>query len=428
MGRRNNKNQPPKRPETLQRVDLQALPAATTGLAPPEAPARQPITFVERGGERLFLFGDADRHERRLQRHGVSPADRLFWVTIAVACGAPGRATGKRGQASGDLAKRYGLLERARNDLNAFYDYYRPMRLGSPSTVCAAPGADKSAGFFDCTVRLDNPSVDELHAAVLGLREWLDVNQHDPEFTSFQLNFAFSGHGDADAAGTASLVLSDAALAADDLASMLLSCIPEEEVSPSSCRFDLFLDCCKAGAIARALTRRLRALQADCDTMQRSRLDLGQLYCACLDDEEAFELEQLPHSLFTFAFLNECSRKRPEGAESLNLALRDVGWHTNARQHPMLLDFTDPQGVAFKFPSAYHLTHPPLPGMRAAPGYAPAMDAARHAVDPVGEYLGAAAALREQCVEVERELLKAPQLRVPFSRDEILGNRRFPFL
>jgi hypothetical protein len=39
---------------------------------------REPITQIKRDGELLWVFGDADRHERRVQRVVVSGCDRLF--------------------------------------------------------------------------------------------------------------------------------------------------------------------------------------------------------------------------------------------------------------------------------------------------------------------------------------------------------------
>ncbi len=188
------------------------------------------------------------------------------------------------------------------------------MMLGSPAIVGAVPGLAKSPGFFATTVRLDNPTVDALRQSILRLRAWLDANQHDPEFTSFQLNFALSGHDAAGAADGGALMLADSEMEAADLAALLLTATPEEEVSPSGCRLGLFLDCCHSGAVSRGLTLALAAQQVAGNGRPRSRLVPGQICCACLDDEEAFELDLVRHTVLTFAFLNECSRRRPEGA------------------------------------------------------------------------------------------------------------------
>lgn len=300
--------------------------------------------------------------------------------------------------------------------------------VGNPSIVTRG-GGDKSAGFFAHTIRLDNPRVDELRESLSILREWLEVNQHDPEYTSFQLNFMFSGHGDVLPDGSAAVVLADGAVDTDALAELLLTVIPEEEVSPSPCRLDLFLDCCHAAAIARGLVGRLAASPSPSPPHAggRSRLEPGQVYCACLGDEEALELDSLQHSAFTFAFLNECSRKQPEGAASLNLALRDVGWFTNGEQHPVLLVFTEPGGANLKFPSRYHATRGPAAQRSGASTSSPTSISV-HADDPLRGYLEVAARFREQVLDLEKEMATQPELHTPFSRDEILTNQKFPFL
>jgi hypothetical protein len=50
-------------------------------------------------------------------------------------------------------------------------------------------------------------------------------------------------------------------------------------------------------------------------------------------------MEQLRHGIFSFAFLNEFSRHAPDGADEVQIALRDVAWYTELQQHPFLLDF-----------------------------------------------------------------------------------------
>jgi len=425
----------PTRPSNLERARIQARQYGKATATSPSQKQSQPITQMKRDGELLWVFEDADRHERRVQRAFPSASDRFFWVTIAVACGAPGAGNKGRRSAANDLAKQFGHLQKARNDLDAYFQYYRPMQIGESASIGAFPGFGKSPGYFDCAIHLDNPSVDELREAILGLREWLDVNQEDPEYRSFQFNFAFSGHGDIDDEGSAAIVLADKALRANDLASMLLLSIPRNEMSPASCRLDLFLDCCHSGAVAESLTASLLERQSNVDPQSHSRLTLGQLYCACLADEEAFELNQLSHSVFTFAFLNECSRKRPDGAKTLNIGLRDVGWHTDGRQHPLLLDFTNardftkPDDVNFKFPSLYHLMRPANKKQESRQLLAvPTVDSWRYVTNPIGEFLQIATSLRDECIDLERDLWCRPDLRAPFSRDEILTNKKFPFL
>jgi hypothetical protein len=273
-----------------------------------------------------------------------------------VACGAPGVVGGAHLKIFRYLTKEYVTLDKARNDLNAFYQYYRPMVIGDPYIVTSPPGLGKSPGFFDCAIKLDNPTVGQLLGSIRQLREWLEINQDDPEYTSFQLNFCFSGHGKLIKNGRASIALADEELEGRELASLLLLSVPEHEDKPNRCRLDLFLDCCRSSAIARGIHKGLVELQQGSDSSRRSELNIGQAYCACLDDEDSFQLSGLPHSVFTFAFLNECSRKQPEGAAVTNLGLRDVGWYTESKQHPLLLDFTVPEGL---FPSEYYVSHPP---------------------------------------------------------------------
>ena len=388
----------------------------------PGEPGGQPLRKLERNGELLLLFPDSDRHERRIQRAVVSPHDRFFWITVAVACGSPGRAVGGRGTEDPVLAKEFGLLEVAHHDLDAFYQYYRPMMIGSPFVVGVVPGLAKSPGFFDSAVYLDNPTVAELRASIEGLSAWIAANQEDPEYTSFQFNFCFSGHGEVDGE-SASIILSDKKLPADDLAALLLRSIPADESMPGECRLDLYLDCCRSGAVAHALSRELSMLQRDVDPEERSVLKLGQIYCACLDDEQSYELDDVAHGIFTFAFLNECSRRQPDGAAKWNLGLRDIGWHTRGLQHPLLLDFTVKQGINVKFPSLYHV---PPEGKKKATQmlatFTPEVD------DPVGEWLARAGVLRDACASVEKDLWRGRLTSVAFSRDEILTSKSFPFL
>ncbi|MHC1762740.1 MAG: hypothetical protein AB9869_00330 [Verrucomicrobiia bacterium] len=94
----------------------------------------------------------------------------------------------------------------------------------------------------------------------------------------------------------------------------------------------------------------------------------------------------------------------------------------------MLLDFTNPQGTSFKFPSMYHLTR----GSGAQhPGMAPgglSFDAELCPNDPIGGYFRLAEQIKAQTVGLERDLSNQPELRVPFSREEIFSNQKFPFL
>jgi len=385
----------------------------------------EPVDTITRNGDVLFVFRDSNRHQRRIQRAVLSDRDRLFWVTIAIACGQPGRISKTTRVRTRDLPKRYGHLKNARNDLDAFYEYYRPMMLGDPFLVGHPPGSGKSAGYFDFTVDLNNPTAGELNEVVEKVRAWLAQNSDDPEYQGFQINFSFSGHGQVDQEGAASIVIGDGVLPAAELASLLLRCSPRPlESHEQQCRVDLYLDCCHAGAVARSL---YQSLLEQVPAYPRAPLGMGQVYCACLDDENAFELANLPHSVFTFAFLNECSRKQPPGASRTNLGLRDVGWFTNSQQHPLLIDFMELGGLNLKFPSSYYVRRPPLPSI---PPREPALriDESAYMQDPFAELLRFARSQRTACLNIERELARQTTFPGTYSRNELLTNTKFPFL
>src|SRR5690606_36059656 len=102
-------------------------------------------------------------------------------------------------------------------------------------------------------------------------------------------------------------------------------------------------------------------------------------------------------------------------------------WYTEGDQHPILIDFTAPEGWAMKFPAHYYLTFAPA-GIDTSHYPRPSIDVARLQADPVGESIRLGRAFRTICVEVEKELVRNPELHKPFSRDEVLTNARFPFL
>jgi hypothetical protein len=380
----------------------------------------EPLEQLNRDGEILFVLPDGTRHERRVQRALLSKQDRLFWVTLAIACGSAGQGSSR----SDTLARKYGRLRLARNDLEALYEYYRPMQIGDPHTVPIVPGLGKSPGYFDRAISLDNPTYKEVEFGVSKLREWLDDNQEDPEYTSFQFNLFFSGHGDVGKNDCASIVLADTTLSAREFASYLLGVIPANETKPAVSRLDLYLDCCHSARLAAELGDALVDLQ-DFDRPDRSTITIGQVYCACMSDEESYELDEVGHGIFTFAFLNECSRRQPEGANAYNIALRDVGWRTRGLQHPILIDFTTKGSPSVKFPSLYHVSEP-------------AKNAAWHRFwtlagqsdsnNWVRSYVEQSQILRDACADAEKDLWRGNTSSVPFSRNEIFTNQLFPFL
>jgi hypothetical protein len=365
-----------------------------------------------------------------MQRAFKDGPDRIFWATIAIACGGEASSLDSLGKGSVVQGKRYGTLLKARNDLDAFYEYYRPMRLRlseADFSVPGHPGAVFSPGYFDITVHLNNPTTRKLQNSIRRIREWVAVNQEDPEFVSLQVNLCFSGHGDVSPDKEKGfIVLADGAFDASDLVRYVHKCLPEDYAHDQACRLDLFLDCCHSGAVARSIYKGLRDIEEE-------RFALGQVYCACLDDEEAFETEHLSHSLFTFAFLNECSRRQPKEAANTNLGLRDLGWYTKTRsrargQHPLLFDFSRGDKSHFNFPSAYHLSHPPGGDPNRVKATLSGLDMNAYYENPIGAILELARRWRDECGEIEELIRTKPSIRTQYSREEILRDPRFPFV
>jgi hypothetical protein len=385
------------------------------------------IESIERDGEPLIVFPDGDRHERRIQRFLSTERDRVFWTTLAIACGSPGKARDSRTDSLGMSAKRFGSLPAARNDLVAFREYYQPTQVGMPNVLMREGYSPLCAGYYEQTIQLNNPSAAEVFEALAELQLWAEDARTHPHYASHQVNFCFSGHGVvSDSPGGPAILLADRPVSGAELAANLLEHQPGGVAPPV--RLDLFLDCCHSGAIAQVLLSNLRYQQQERDRETETIVEPGQVYCACLDDEECFEFAELPHGLFTFAFLNECSRRRPDGSAAQNLGLRDVGWYTGGQQHPVMFDFTSGDGVRLKFPSMYYLTHPPRDDLRVADTARPNQDGFLSAVDPIGEGLRAARVYRARCLAVEHALCDDSTLRKDFSRAEIKANERFPFL
>jgi hypothetical protein len=288
-------------------------------------------------GTSYLALPDGDHHEARLQPLVKGAYDRIFWANLIIACDGPDRAD-RTATRSASYERRYAKLEFARNDLDAFLEYYKPIQRGDPNRV---DGRDlKSPGFFDCTERLFNPREADLDSAVSRIRQWVEINASDPEFVSLQINLMFAGHGDVDT-DQGAVVIADGPLSAARLAKRVLTILDGLDQIKSTCRFDLYLDCCHSAAIARDLYEEVYALQEA--GYSGPAIGFGKVYCACLDDEASAERYDLRHGLFTFAFLNEMSRRVPDGPRDLSIGLRDLGWFTTRGQHPIQLDFTHPK-------------------------------------------------------------------------------------
>jgi hypothetical protein len=385
------------------------------------------LESIERDDEPLVVFPDGERHERRIQRVISTERDRVFWTSVTIACGSPDKADRSNVDDHGNFEKRFGSLPAARNDIDAFREYYQPTQIGWPHMRMFEGYSQLCAGYYEQTIRLDNPTASEVFAALAQLRHWIQGMQTHAHYKSHQINFCFSGHGVVSGArgGGAAILLADRAVGSAELAAHLLEQPPGISLPV---RLDLYLDCCHSGAIAQALVSNLRYAQQERTRGSETVVEPGQVYCACLDDEVCYEFPELSHGVFTFAFLNECSRRRPEGSAERNLGLRDVGWYTGGRQHPVLLDFAATNGLYYKFPSMYYLTHPPRADLRVGDNARPEIDPFLGAVDPVGEVLRAARVYRARCLTVERAICDDSTLRKDFDRAEVRANDRFPFL
>lgn len=237
-----------------------------------------------------FVLPDGKSHESRTTTVILGPRDKVFWVNLIVACDGPQMGS-RLPEADRLVVRDYAKLENAKNDLNAFYSYYRPTRLGDPQIVFPL-GVGRSPGFFDKTIRLDNPSRKDLNAVVGALRDWIRANQSDPEYQSVQLNFMFAGHGYLDRSSeTSGIVIADGEFPASALAEVLASILAGSEADGEFPRIDLFLDCCHSGGIARDLAKALLESQREETFVHR----IGRVYCSCLDDESSFELPKIHH-------------------------------------------------------------------------------------------------------------------------------------
>jgi hypothetical protein len=318
-----------------------------------DADAGIPVSTRKQGDRVLILYPDGPQHEARATSLALNAFDRVFWVNLIIACDGP--ASEKHETKRTALVKRdFGKLENAVNDLDAFVRYYMPMRLGHPGLIYHAK-VGRSPGYFDITKRLCNPGIVDIKNTINELRQWISVNSTDPEFKSVQINIMFAGHGYSDSEGESGIVIADGPLSSKNLGAMILDIIPEWDEPSSPSRLDMYLDCCHSAAVARDLLEEVMSIQElqPAAFASKSRLGFGKFFCSCMDDESSLELTELRHGLFSFAFLNEFSRRPPDGADDINIALRDIGWFSEMQQHPFLVDFTEKeQRFSLMFPSA----------------------------------------------------------------------------
>jgi len=390
-----------------------------------------PIAIKKQEDDLLLLYPDGPQHESRSSTIIQSNYDRTFWANLLIACDGPDMEL--HSDSSSQLTKRsQAKLTNTKNDLEAFVQYYTPMRIGDP-TVVGVPGVPvKTPGYFDITKRLENPTTSQIAQAAEEIRDWISINTDDPEFVSVQINFMFAGHGYGDVSGESGIVVRDGTLSSIKLGEFLLQTLPDTDGDASPSRLDIFLDCCHSGAIVRDITGTISSEQEDFPDKygKKSKLGYGNIFCSCLEDEESQEDDALQHGLFTFTFLNEFSRRQPEKASEYNLALRDVGWFTNSKQHPFAVFFRGEYSPS-SFPAVTYYGSKLFPEIeleslvtttisRALQEIANETPVRNNEVvlNPVAIAVRAMRYFREKYLEKEREIAKAPSTRAIFTRDE----------
>ena len=409
--------------------DLLILHALDVVAKRPDGPSQEHKLITRKDGDKIFLcFPDGPQHEARAVPAVKGIFDRIFWVNLLIACDGPDY-TGS--DARGAVTRNYGKLENAVHDLDAFSMYYMPMRIGDP-TVVYTDGVGRSPGYFDFTKRLNNPSAADVKHAICEIRKWISVNSEDPEFKSVQFNFTFAGHGYGGIAGESGIVISDGEFSCAQIGQLLLDAIPPVDEISSPFRLDMYLDCCHSGAIARDVLAAVMDEQELNPTAyaSKSKLGLGKVFCACLDDESSLEVSEVKHGLFSFGFLNEFSRLAPEDPVGLNLALRDVGWYSEMQQHPFLFDNTieaGPNHFSLMYPSAKLLDNGAFVKTAFESAYAKATQEiiaetqprnGEIVLNPLAIVVRALHFVRETYQDIEKQIFRNPTSRQIFKRTE----------
>jgi hypothetical protein len=236
------------------------------------------------------------------------------------------------------------------NDLFALAEFYRPMRIGDPF-IAYPDSVGRSEGFFERTVVLANPSVEEVKQAFDVLMHWIGVNSSDPEFEAFQINIAYSGHADCgDSLGQSCLFLGDIRLPTKSIVEYLLASTERQDVRVGRATVNVLLDCCHSAAVARDLMVYLQAMQDQAwRASERPLYACNKLYCSSLDDEESFDEVGLGRSYFVAAYLRENSRSRMPSKWPF---LHDVGSRTAFAQNPIMISVEPGGGLRIRFPSS----------------------------------------------------------------------------
>ena len=324
--------------------------------------------FVDDGSIKIVTESnnDSDRHMPKSIKLALNDYDRVFWVNILIAC----EGNEPSDAIEGTRSRTNSVLTNAINDLEAFFEFYTPPMIGDPSMVDHHK-IIRSPGYFQHTERLFNPTKTDLENAIERAKDWVNLNQSDPEFKSVQINVCFAGHGGFDQNGDAVVELRDFNLSAINLANRVFSILPSKDVCDNRHRVDLFFDCCHAGAYAFEFLKAAKKINQRSVFEDKAHhfddgapivgIGVGRIFCSSMADEESLEDDLYGHGLFTYAFLNEFSAQNVVQDGMPNLGLKDVGWFSNGVQHPFFISFLkgvnpDQDDFLIKFPSLKYVT------------------------------------------------------------------------
>ena len=271
-----------------------------------------------------------------------------FWVNLVIACDGPTTNDSPAGLIANRSPKSKNQLPNALQDLSALSEFYRPMRIGDPDIIYAG-SVGRSEGYFDRTVVLANPLLDEVKQALDVLMHWVSINAADPEFDFFQINLIYSGHAyRGESLGDSNLFLGTAKVSTKTLVESLLSSTVRHDVKCPRATVDVFLDCCYSAAVARDFAVHLQNMQDEAwRASNRPLYACSKLYCSSLDDEESFDEIGLGHSYFVAAYLCENSLGKTSQRWPL---LHEIAPRTSFAQNPVLFSLAD-GGMRIRFPS-----------------------------------------------------------------------------
>jgi len=391
--------------------------------------------FFDDGSIKLVLDGlpPTDRHTPKSHKLSLNDYDRVYWINFLIACEGQTEFTEDE-----VFRPRSGaVLKNAINDLEAFVEFYSPPMMGDPLLIDKHK-VMRSEGYFQHTEKLFNPTYSDLLEALERTKEWVTINQFDPEFKSVQINFCFAGHGRFDESGKCGVEFKNRFMKIDDLAMSIFSILPDIWDCDNRHRLDLFLDCCYAGAVGleflsaakRFSAERLsnNAAETIDEGVPHGGIGLGRMFCASMHDEKSMEYKKLPHGLFTFAFLNEFSAKPIPLQGIPNIGLRDVGWVTKGKQHPFFISFLkgahhNKDDFIIKFPSLKYVSHYSPETLRQnqslhIPDDTVAEDGL--VLDDMKFFAALLDMKRNMAKQVESQIIKNPAMSIEVSQEEYL--------